>query len=329
MSAQKKVHIARIASVVAMVSMSAIAHAQEPTTAQRATAESLFADGKQLMAAGKIADACKAFAESQALDAGGGTLFALAFCHEQENRTASAWLEFKEALALARRDGRRDREVLAEEHIAALEPRIAHIAVRVPEAAPGLVIRLDGAPLVDAAWGTSIPLDPGPHTIEASAPGRVTWSLGVTIAAAAESRMVDVPRLIADTTNASATTAPEPAKGAPHAQRVVGYVTAGSGIALLGLGAAFGIRAVVMKNRSDTSCDRTTCDAAGWSEYDSARSSARVANVALGAGILALGVGVVLLVTSQRAAGSTAAREVRIAPALGTNGAGIAATTTF
>src|SRR6476659_3559364 len=66
-----------------------------------AAAQSLFNDGKRLMAAGQYAVACPKFSESQRLDPGIGTMLGLADCNAKNGQTASAWALFNEAEALA------------------------------------------------------------------------------------------------------------------------------------------------------------------------------------------------------------------------------------
>ena len=63
---------------------------REPTTQDRAIAEALFRDGKALIAAERINDACAKFQESERLDPALGTLLHLATCYAQVGKTASA-----------------------------------------------------------------------------------------------------------------------------------------------------------------------------------------------------------------------------------------------
>ena len=75
---------------IALSVASAPASAQSVPPDQRAAAETLFNEGRRLMALGRYAEACPVFEESQRLDAGIGTLLNLADCYKKSGRTASA-----------------------------------------------------------------------------------------------------------------------------------------------------------------------------------------------------------------------------------------------
>lgn len=141
-----------------------------------ALAESLFREGKRLSNEHKFAEACPKFAESYKLDPGLGTLLNLAICHESEGKPATAWAEFSEASSRAKREGDNDRAQLADEHVRALEPKLARVSIGLaPGAAvPGLLIKFDTRELASAALGLPIAVDPGKHVLEASAPGKQT-----------------------------------------------------------------------------------------------------------------------------------------------------------
>lgn len=159
-------------------------------------AQALFDDGRVLMDAKRFTEACPKFAESQRLDPGGGTLLNLAICHEHEGKLATAKNDFEQAVVVAVKDGRSDRERIARERIQAIESTIPRVTLSVSTAAdiPGLELKLDGLVLGRAAWGVAAPVDPGPHRVEATAPGRASWSLAITVTAK-QRKVVDVPVL--------------------------------------------------------------------------------------------------------------------------------------
>ena len=170
------------------------ARAQSPSVSEQMLAQSLFEEGRQLMEHGKYAEACPKLAESQRLDPGGGTLLNLAICHEKEGRLGSAYLDMKSALAQAVKDGRKDRETIANEHLAVLGARVPRLAVHVVREDPGLDVKVDGTTLRKPAWDLLTVVDPGPHAIDASAPGKAPFRQTITLAES-EQRTVQVPPL--------------------------------------------------------------------------------------------------------------------------------------
>ena len=185
---------ATLAVTLASVAVAPPAAAQAVDT-DRQIAQQLFDDGRALLEARRYAEACPKFAESQRLDPGGGTLVNLAFCHELEGKTATAWSEFRDALGQAIKDDRKDREELARTHIADLAPKLMRVVVQVPErlAARDPEINLDRSKLPEAAWNTPIPVDPGEHRVSVSIAGGQPWSVAVSVAEPGETYTVKVP----------------------------------------------------------------------------------------------------------------------------------------
>jgi hypothetical protein len=278
-------------------------------------AQSLFEDGRRLMAAGEFASACPKLAESQALDPSGGTLLNLALCHEKQGRLATAWSDFKEALSVARRDNRADRFEVAREHLAALEPKVPMLTIRVASAKPEQQVLLDGAPLRPAAWGTPIAIDPGPHRLEASATGHATWSAPVEMTVA-EHKVVMIPELTAETalgptqplaTDAAPTQAPAEGGGS----NALGWVVLGTGVVALGVGSYFGVTALSTQSDVEKECPTSkTCSRRGDDLSDDAQAAAWASNIGIGVGIVGIVVGGYLLLTAPGSAKPDTARAV-------------------
>ena len=177
----------------------------------KAAADALFDEGKKLLAAGDVAHACPKFETSLKLFDQLGTRLNLADCYDKAGRTASAWAEFRVAASLAEKRG--DRRVkLARDRAATLQPRLVKLAVVVPPASrlPGLTVRRDGTAVPAELFDTPVPVDPGTYTIDAAAGGYQGWSTTVDATASGAELKVEVPRL-----------AVVPREPAPEAPRVV------------------------------------------------------------------------------------------------------------
>jgi hypothetical protein len=300
-----------VAWIAAAAAWPATAAAQ-PTADDAALAETLFQDARALVEQKDWARACPKFAESQRLDPRLGTLLNLATCHEQQGKTASAWAEFSDAAARAERAGQKERADLARERARALEKRLSRVVLSIASPVEGMEVWLDGRVLGAATAGSALPLDPGDHAVEVRAPGRVAWRSRLQVAPGPSSMTVEVPPLApapagaatpgTGTLPGSSTVAqrdPAPA-GSGGSMRTAGWVLGGVGLAGIGIGTVFGVRAVSLESDADDTCPERACpDAASVELHDDARTSAHVSTIALATGVGALGAGVVLLLLAD------------------------------
>lgn len=282
--------------------------AGSPQENPRPLAEALFQAGKELLAQGKVEEACAKLAESQRLEPGGGTLLLLAICHERQGRWATAAAEFRSALALARRDRRADREKLAERHLAEVERNVSR--VRVEGAPRDATIVLDGTPLSSEGAGVPLPVDPGERRLRVEAPGRQPWETVVRVGDEPREHRIEVPPLApaeSGPPSRPVVLAPAPETDAGHGRRTIGWIVAGAGALGVGIGAAFGLDALSKSDEAKSLCDPGACARLDAIELnDAARSSATVSNVAVGLGLAALTAGIVLVLTAPRGGTPTA-----------------------
>jgi serine/threonine-protein kinase len=322
------------ALVVLAASTPSIASAQNAT--DPAAAEALFKQARQLMAEGKYADACPKLAESQRLDPGTGTLLNLATCYEKNGQIASAWATYKSAATAAQNANELDRAKLARSRAASLEAKLPTLTIVVPAAAdrPDLTVTRDGEPVGRPAWGTPIPVDPGAHAVQASAPGRKTWQGQTRVDGAGAKASIEVPALEPDAAAAPApgatTSAPAsgstaaPAQPAPpetpstsspgSTQRAIGLILGGVGIVGVGIGAVFGFVAKSDNDGVGGNCNQGVCNQQGLSSLDSAHSAATVSTIAFAAGGAALAGGALLYFLAPRATSGTG---LLVAPSAG------------
>jgi len=305
-------HLAR--TCASACALAAATPAQAQGVDQKATAQVLFEQGRELVEQGHYAEACPKFAESLRLDRGIGTMLWLADCYESNGQTASAWASFKEAAAAAAL-AHDAREKVARDRVAKLEPKLTTVAIVVPPEAAvrGLEVRRDGVLLGPAEWGIGVPVDPGIHAVDAGAPERRPWTTGVELPAKPGLVSVTIPVL-----EAAPTPAPEAPErtGAPETvtplstttthtwstQRIAGAVVAGAGVLSLGVGLYFGLEA---KSTYDASngpghCVNNQCDEQGLADRSSAHSQAMVSTVLMGVGLAAVATGAVVYLTAPR-----------------------------
>jgi hypothetical protein len=281
--------------VIAALWLCPVPAAAQNTSDTKAAANALFDEGKRLMAAGDVDHACAKFEASMQLVDQLGVRLNLADCHERQGRTATAWAEFSEAASQA---GKRDdvRAAYARQRADALEPRLTKLVISVAPAnrLPGLVVRRDNVVVPGEAFGTPLPVDPGNHTITASATGAQPWSTRIDSKMPGELVAVRVPRLIAIRRSE------EPS--APSGRRVLGLGVGAGGIGLVGAAVALGLEARSKWASVGTHCDASRlCDAEGVSINHRARLYGNAATIAGGAGLAALIVGTVLYVTAPAA----------------------------
>jgi hypothetical protein len=334
--------VALLIAAVFACSWTASARAQ---SSNAALAESLFREGKRLSIEHKFAEACPKFAESYKLDPGLGTLLNLATCHESEGKPASAWAEFSEAMARAKREGDAERAQLAEEHIHALEPKLAHVTINlVPGAAvPGLSIKFDSRELSTASLGLQIAVDPGRHLVEAIAPGKLNYAQSFDTPAQPTTVAIAIPVLQDAASAASAppaTGTPTPASAAvpsvaplaappaapPAAQSGnshTGAIVSGAATGLFAVGVA--VTAVLYSSkRSAFNSANASNDPSRNDKRDSAQTLGTVNLVCTGGALVSAGILVYFLATSgSRESPSGASARLRILPAVSPTSAGL------
>ncbi|HWO20953.1 MAG TPA: tetratricopeptide repeat protein [Kofleriaceae bacterium] len=190
---------ARVLVIPLIIATTAPAGAQ-PARAVSPQADALFHRGREQMKRGKIAEACKAFEQSQNLEPKVTTLLNLAGCFEKLGRLATAQALFLQA---ERQTQAKSDDTMAQLHkvardrAAKLQPRVSTLTLRVPDERnlARLEILRDDARVSTELWNRAIPIDGGTYTIVARAIGAEAWSTQVIVAAEADAKIVEVPEL--------------------------------------------------------------------------------------------------------------------------------------
>jgi hypothetical protein len=270
----------------------ATAAVESPATAQMATptpAAALFDDAKDMMAKGNFVDACPKLARSEELDPQIGTMLNLAYCYEAIGKTASACAEWREATTAATGKFQSDRATFAQERAEGVCPHARELRLQVAsQQEDGILVAINERPLPREQWGKPLLLDPGEYQVTARAPGYRSWSSHFTIDEQPAPTVV-VPPL--SPIESQEPPAPAPSRrGGDRPFVALGWITAGVGVASLGVASGFGIAALSSEASSNDghNCVGNACNAAGAADRRQAIDDANSANVAVAVGAGAL-----------------------------------------
>ncbi len=332
-----------LAGVCVSLSVAAPAAAD---ASDKAAAEALFQQAKNLMGQKQYQEACEKFRTSQELDAGLGTLLHLGDCYEKLGRTASAWATFEEAASVAAGRGDVGRQQVAQSRAARLKPQLSYVVIRSAQPLPsGAVVSRDGRPVPEALWGSPVPVDPGTLTIRVTAPGyrEVSMDVKVPVVASAPIETVLPPMTKVDTTeplgsepataatpngtsnsavlDPAQNTAPRAVNDGASSQATWGLVLGGVGVVAVGVATVFTLTGYSSYQESLDDCssaDENSCGVTGNQARQDAISDLNLATIVGAAGAVALGAGVVLYVTAPSAAPTSGVEQ-----ALSTRGVGL------
>ena len=296
----------------------ATAHADEPTAADIASARRLGFEGITLADKGNCTAAVDKLARAERLFHAPTTLARLGECQVQlgkvvegsENLGRAAREELPSnapaAFVAARARARRG--------LAAATAKLAHAKIIV-KAPPNVTVNVavDSVPVPAANLGEDRALDPGPHLVEASAPGYLVASTAINLreggsedvtltlqvdpnAAAKAKAAATAPASLSQTRPVTPPPATSPDAG-PN--RTAAYLVLGLGVVGVGVGSVFGLTALSKKNDLSNACPNKECRTSQQGDLDSAKTSGTISTIAFGVGGAALIVGGILFFTAS------------------------------
>jgi hypothetical protein len=340
----------RALSSVALVSTLTIAahSARAQETLDAAAAREHLTQGYKLKQQGALREALPHLVESLRLDPKLKTIINLADCEEKLAMLVEAQQHWLMARDHAGHEGEPRVKQEAEQHLAALGPRLPRLNIQLsPSVPPDAQVYRDDVLLGRVSLGTPLPTNPGEHKITVRAPGHDDWKYTLKLAerdnqlltanvgpvnkaAPAPAPVGDdkpapaaapVATLAAEPQPLSPTPTPEP-RDAPRVsngssgttQKVLGIVAGGLGVISFGVSALYW-----QKARTDVKNE------------DGGRKLAQddllITNVTVASGAVLLTAGVILFVTAPSA--SSSASRVVPSLAVGKNTAVFGATGTF
>jgi hypothetical protein len=331
------------------------------TDEQRAGARTLATEGATAFNEGRYKEAVDLFTKAESLVHAPPHLLFLARAHAklgQFVKAREAYLKIvKEQLSPTAPQAFRDAQTAAEEERKQVEPHIGRLLVKVEgaETAKDLSVTIDGQPFSTVLLGVPQPIDPGEHTVVATATGFKAAPSKVAIKDAGGQGAVTIklevdPNAAPVVAPLAAAAAPAPVEspsGAPPSDsasnknglRIGSYVGFGVGIAGVALGTVFVLQSVGKRNDADTAaseleqaygcsttggrpaCDATTPEAIKVAELDDdARSAKTIGIISYVVGGVGLATGVTLFVLSQ---GKDEKKSAYVAPYVGPGAFGL------
>lgn len=274
------------------------AHAQSPADLKKARAQ--FQRGIELEQASNWTDAIQQFREVGQVRMTAQVRFHIAFCEEGLGRLVTALGGYDLALSEADTVGP-DFKNEVETAIARLREKIPKLFIERGSGADAALVQLDGVDVGASSIGVEVPLDPGPHSVTAAAPGYKPYSATVEL----KEREVTKVTLELEVNPEPVAPPPKervvivPQEKGPN--RTVPYVIGGAGIVLLGTGGA--LFALRQSNKAELEKDCPDPDHCGKSNedtYDKVKLYGVLAPVAAGVGVAAIGTAVALIVFEKK-----------------------------
>jgi len=271
-------------------------------------ARAQFQKGLALETAGDWAGALGLFQQVALVKLTPQVRFHIGMCEEKLGQLAAALGDYELAAHEADEAGVAEVSAQVASRREELRARIPSVTIVRGQGAEYASISLDGVAIGAASVGVKLPVDPGPHSIEARAPGFKTSRTNVELAEK-ESKSVELAleRLPV------AATAPEPAGAGSAAvenhehesdqPNLVPFVIGGAGVVSLGASLVFFVLRQNAISTLDSQCNLPpshACPAEAKSTYDAGKTYSMLVNVTLGVGVAGVGAGTVLLLMQNK-----------------------------
>lgn len=307
----------RACTLVAALLAPFTAHAQSDP--ERAVARDLFREGDALQRSGYAADALEHFKRAQALVAAPTNLVRIAECEAAIGHLVRAAEIYREAIRFVLPPKPPAAFSIAQDQakveIADVEARTPRLTLAVgPADAPNLAIAIDDRSINVATLGEPTPIDPGRHKIVVSATGYATARRTITLAER-DTKKFSIALGAGDVADDTSSTSSTP---------IAAYVAFGVGGVGVVLGSIFGVLALNDHSTLESACKNGTCPASSASDISALHTNGWISNVGLALGVVGVGVGTVLLLTSNGSRSESADGAARTPHVTGWIGAGAA-----
>ena len=291
-----------------LVALTSAAQADNPSAS---AADDAFKQGRELIKSGNWVEACEQFDKSQRLDPQLGTLFNIGQCSEHTEHLATAVAAYRELVAKDTNDARKS---AAKERLAALEPRVPKLVVKVSR--PATVSLESKAGVRAIAANQPVEIDFGDYSVIVRAPGAREVISKIRVGEERKTTTIEPALDPIDAGDASPSST----------RKLVAIAAVGVGGAALATGVVFGALASSDWNRAKAVCGGTTCASQGDVDRAnaigaSARTKATLSTALVIAGAVVAGAGVFVWLTLPG--------DVHVAPQASDTSAGVTLTGAF
>lgn len=290
-----RVRLVALALAVALGLWSA-RDARADNPADVALARELFKDGSSLAQKGRWEEARDRYERSLQLKRSAVTLYGLGIAQKNTGQLVFALETLRAFLAEPKSAATRLYEKPAREAVGELEKQVGRLTLQVrPPGLPGLVVTVDGQEVPPVALGQPRVVDPGRHDVVATAPGRREAHDVATVDKGGSATVSLVLETEARAPAPPPREPPPPPRPAPMPDRpkssgpgILPAVLIGGGALAFAGGATVGIIGIVQAN------DAPSSDSP---DADAARTKMAIGDIVGGVGVVAMGIGVVMLLT--------------------------------
>ncbi len=308
------------------------AHAEDASAAETAAARALAVEGLKLAQANNCTEAVPKLERAEKLYHSTVVSIRLGECYVGLGRLVEGTELLRKALrepqpseptpALSKALER------AQKLLDTTKPRIAGLTIKVA-AVQDMGVKIDGTLVPGVLLDTEIPIDPGEHSVDVTAPGFMKSTSRLTVA---EGEKKSLTLTLARDPNASVPTPPpagkpvqEPAQvqqspapsqtsvvatppAEPAPNRTPAYVALGVGAAGIAAGSVLGLMAIQQHGDLEKDCPGNVCPASRQGDLDGARKLGNVSTIAFAVGGAGLALGAVLFFTATPSQGDRASR---------------------
>ncbi len=301
-SALTRILIWGASSLVLTVAPASFADGVPPdqaTAVQREQAQSKFTKGRKLFQKKKYEEALQELRASHEIVSSPNTRLMIARCLQEMGRLVEAYAEFGRTAVEARELERADRRYAqaaesAELDRKDLETKLGFVVVDVRNPAPDSTLRVGGEEIKRAAWGVAAPAMPGDTEVVVETPGRPPVRKSVTLSAGQRAEMT----IDAGVLPPKPEPPPPPPPEESNSMRTWAYVAGGIGVAGLATFAVAGLMANGTYSDLEDECGGP-CPPERQDDIDAGRRQQTIANVGLAVGVIGIGTGVALYLSSE------------------------------